>query len=179
MNKKIQAIAGIFVLSLISLNTFADNFSNGADYQVCFTPGGKCISMIVNLIKQAKQSIYMQAYSFDSYKIIDALTSAKERGVDVNIILDKSNLNSQYNKAIKRLAAENIKLWIDTVDGIAHNKVIIVDGKTVETGSFNYTYTAQKYNAENVLIIHDQALAQAYINNWLTRQNHSYVYNKR
>jgi hypothetical protein len=49
-----------------------------------------------------------------------------------------------------------------TAHGIAHNKVMIIDGKTVITGSFNFTKAAEEKNAENVLITHDAALAQRY-----------------
>lgn len=178
MNRKLKDIVCSVVLLGLSSYSLADVFPTGTTYQVCFTPGKNCIKLVANLIDQAQQSIYMQAYSFDSYKIVDALLEAKQRGVSVNIILDKTNLNAKFSSALTKLSANNINIWIDTVDGIAHNKVIIVDGKTVETGSFNFTYTAQKYNAENVLIISDQRLAQAYMDNWLVRQKHSYTYKK-
>lgn len=34
-----------------------------------------------------------------------------------------------------------------------HNKFIVVDNQTVETGSFNYTDGTVKKNAENVLVM--------------------------
>ncbi len=67
----------------------------------------------------------------------------------------------------------HIPVWQDNQLSIAHNKVIIIDGKIVETGSFNFTYSAQHRNAENVLVIADQQLAQAYARNWQIRQSHS------
>ena len=62
---------------------------------------------------------------------------------------------------------------IDYIPTIAHNKVIIIDNKTVITGSFNFTRSAQKYNAENVLIIHDPKLAEKYTANWYKRASQS------
>ena len=47
---------------------------------------------------------------------------------------------------------------IDAEHAIAHNKVMIIDGETVITGSFNFTKAAEENNAENLLIIHDKKL---------------------
>ena len=58
---------------------------------------------------------------------------------------------------------------MDTVPGLMPNKVMIVDGATVITGSFNYTWSAEHRNAENLLGIHDPKLAAEYSQNWDTR----------
>lgn len=63
----------------------------------------------------------------------------------------------------------NIDTWIDYKPAIAHNKIILIDNKTVITGSFNFTKSAQFKNAENVLVIQDKTLAQKYFLNWQTR----------
>lgn len=55
---------------------------------------------------------------------------------------------------------------IDAKHAIAHNKVIVIDGETVLTGSFNFTKAAQDKNAENLLILHDRKLAAQYAENW-------------
>jgi phosphatidylserine/phosphatidylglycerophosphate/cardiolipin synthase-like enzyme len=47
---------------------------------------------------------------------------------------------------------------IDTQHAITHNKVMIIDGETVNTGSFNFTRAAEENNAENLLVIHDRKL---------------------
>jgi len=45
-----------------------------------------------------------------------------------------------------------------------HNKFIVIDADTVETGSFNFTYAAQRKNAENVLMLwHAGAVARLYV----------------
>tara|TARA_B100000508_G_scaffold131857_1_gene120320 strand:+ start:1099 stop:1626 length:528 start_codon:yes stop_codon:yes gene_type:complete len=153
----------------------AANFLPDATYQVCFTPASHCRVDIVGQIRQAKQSIYVQAYTFSSWKLADALVSAKRRGVDVKLILDISNLQSpKANKQLIRYLKSNLPIWIDNKVSIAHNKVMIFDGKTVLTGSYNFTNAAEYYNAENVLIIHDANLAQQYLKNWQRRQSVSY-----
>lgn len=144
--------------------------------QVCFTPGQDCVKMLANTINQAKKSIYVQAYTFTSYQLADALISAHERGVTVNIIFDRGQFAPNFRSAKKvneMLQASHITMWKDSVSGLAHNKVMIIDNDIVETGSFNFTYSAQKYNAENMLIIDDAQLAQIYMKNWVNRKNQS------
>ena len=62
---------------------------------------------------------------------------------------------------------------------IAHNKVMILDGQTVITGSFNFTKSAEEGNAENLLIIHSQDLARKYTGNWHAHAKHSETYQGR
>jgi phosphatidylserine/phosphatidylglycerophosphate/cardiolipin synthase-like enzyme len=65
---------------------------------------------------------------------------------------------------------------IDAKHAIAHNKVMIIDGETGITGSFNFTKAAQTQNAENLLIIRDQAMAAQYTQNWEAHRQHSQSY---
>lgn len=153
---------------------FPEVFSGNANYHVCFTPGQDCTDEIVDVLAAAKQSIYVQAYSFTSQPIAEALVAAKRRGVDVEVILDKSQYRAERYSASKFLDNQGIPVWIDFRPAIAHNKIMIVDGETVMTGSFNFTKAAQEKNAENLLIIHDVALAQRYFENWQIRQKESF-----
>jgi phosphatidylserine/phosphatidylglycerophosphate/cardiolipin synthase-like enzyme len=52
---------------------------------------------------------------------------------------------------------------------------MVIDGKAVITGSFNFTVAAENRNAENVLIVHDDpALAKAYADNFWRRADDSH-----
>ncbi|MHB8205269.1 MAG: phospholipase D-like domain-containing protein [Desulfomonilaceae bacterium] len=62
---------------------------------------------------------------------------------------------------------------------IAYNKIIIIDGTTVITGSFNFTKAAEVRNAENLLIIRSPELAKSYIRNWERHREHSEPYEPR
>jgi len=138
-------------------------------YDVCFTPGGGCTNKIVNLINNARKEILVQAYSFTSAPIAKSLVEAKKRGINVKVILDKSQFKHNKYSASRFLLNNNIPVWVDYKPAIAHNKVIIIDDNIVETGSFNYTKSAQYRNAENILIIKNHRLAQIYKDNWLYR----------
>lgn len=147
----------------------ADSFEKQASYSVCFTPYEDCTQQVVNAVDNAVSTIWVQAYSFTSRPISDALVMAKERGVNVNIIFDKSILDHNRGTAWF-LVRHGIPVWIDNQLAIAHNKVMIIDQTRVVTGSFNFTYSAQNNNAENLLIIDDGKLAQKYLQNWQKRQ---------
>ena len=70
-------------------------------------------------------------------------------------------------------------VWIDAQHAIAHNKIMVIDDATVITGSFNFTKAAEEHNAENLLIIHDPALAARYTENWNQHLGHSQQYNEQ
>lgn len=59
---------------------------------------------------------------------------------------------------------------------VAHNEVMVIDGETVITGSFNFTKAAEENNAENLLVIRDKKLASLYMKNWQEHAQHSEVY---
>jgi PLD-like domain len=89
---------------------------------VCFTPGGNCTNLIVNAIAGAKASILVRAYSFTSAPIAKALLDAHKRGVQVEVILDKSQRTEKYSSA-DFLANQGVPTTIDAEHAIAHNKV--------------------------------------------------------
>ena len=159
---------GLFI-ACYSLSLYANTFPKGTQYQTCFTPQQNCVSQLVKHINQAKRSIYVQAYAFTDHKIGNALAAAKRRDVKVYIILDKSNFLPKAHTSAYYLMRRHVPTWDDNTVRIAHNKIMIFDRLTVETGSFNYTWSAQHKNAENMLFIKNKQLAQQYLNNWLKR----------
>jgi len=157
---------------------FAEDSVPSAEIQAYFSPKGGCTDAIVSALNNAKQTVLVQAYSFTSAPIAKALADAHRRGVDVKVILDKSNRTKNYSSA-DFLAHEGIPTWVDTGRTIAHNKIMIIDGATVITGSFNFTKAAETHNAENLLVIHDADLAKRYTENWLVCQKQSEPYTGR
>ena len=143
--------------------------------EVYFSPHGGCTDAIIRELNKAKNTILVQAYSFTSAPIAKALLNAHKRGVKVEVILDKSQRTQKYSSATF-LYNSGIPTKIDALHAIAHNKVMIIDGQTVITGSFNFTKAAEENNAENLLIIHDRKLAERYTKNWEDHSKHSEVY---
>jgi len=148
---------------------------HSATWEVYFSPSGGCTQAIVDTLATAKKSVLVQAYSFTSAPIAKALVDAKKRGVDVQAILDKSQRTEKYSGATFLLNA-GIPTFIDPAHTIAHNKVMVIDGKTVITGSFNFTKAAENNNAENLLILRSEELAARYTDNWKHHLGHSVPY---
>ena len=119
----------------------------------------------------------MQAYSFTSAPIAKALVETHKRGVEVQVILDKSQKTEKYSEA-DFVAHHGIPVLIDSRHAINHNKVMIIDGQTVITGSFNFTKSAEENNAENLVIIRDGAIAGKYAANWREHAAHSEPYER-
>lgn len=145
-----------------------------AQATVAFSPDGGGERIIVDAINGAQRQILVQAYGFTDKAILGALVRAKQRGADVRVILDKSNDRSDSNQSrysgATTMVNAGIPVWIDFEPAIAHNKVMIIDGNEVITGSFNFTTSAQHRNAENVLILNGvPALAQVYARDWSWR----------
>ncbi len=146
-------------------------------WTVLFSPKGGCTQAVVDLIGSAQSEVLVQAYSFTSKPIAEALvTKAARRDggppVTVEVVADRSDVGTP-GLAMLTGATGMVPTWIDSKHAIAHNKVVLVDEKVVETGSFNYTQQAETSNAENCLIIHDAVLAKAYADNWRAHQAHS------
>jgi phosphatidylserine/phosphatidylglycerophosphate/cardiolipin synthase-like enzyme len=134
---------------------------------VCFTPAERREERIVDAIDRARSSIRVQAYGFTSLPIIHALQRAAWRGVEVMAILDKVD-ERKYSGATL-LEAAGIQVWIDFERTIAHNKIIVIDGRLVIGGSYNFTAAAQKQNAESVTFTDRPEVADQFSNNWDSR----------
>lgn len=161
----------ILILSLLCYPlSFANpdhgQFEPGSTFQVCFTPFQACNQLILQLINRAQHSIKMQAYGLSNCAVVRALVAAKKRGVDIMVLLDKTSLLSNYNFILYDLTEAGIPFLIDYQTGVAHNKLIIVDDKYVETGSFNFYEDIERKNAENMLIIKSKKLLPHYIHNF-------------
>jgi phosphatidylserine/phosphatidylglycerophosphate/cardiolipin synthase-like enzyme len=164
-----------FWIFLFPLPTLSQEKSPPYNWEVYFSPHGGVTEAVIKELGKAKNTILVQAYSFTSAPIAKALLNAHKRGVKVEVILDKSQSTKQYSSATF-LSNQGIPIKIDAQHAIAHNKVMIIDGETVITGSFNFTKAAEENNAENLLVIHDKKLAERYTKNWQEHERHSEAY---
>jgi phosphatidylserine/phosphatidylglycerophosphate/cardiolipin synthase-like enzyme len=180
VNKTWKVVLAIVLLGLVALpaaarhgshkNTGRDPDAPYATVQlhdvsatVGFSPRGQAQDLVVQAIASAKTQVLVQAYGFSNTAILKALTDAKNRGVDVRVILDKSNDKGKYSGATY-MANAGIPVWI-------------IDEQDVITGSFNFTEAAQEHNAENVLFLQSvPELATVYAKDWQWRQGQSRQY---
>jgi phosphatidylserine/phosphatidylglycerophosphate/cardiolipin synthase-like enzyme len=155
-------LSSIMVLIIISSPAFAA----GPVFEDAFSPQQGATELVVKTIKEARTTIHVAAYSFTSQPIIDALVIAHDRGVDVDIVLDKSQRNGK-GSLFKYIKDHGVPTRINDHYAIMHNKFLVIDGETLELGSFNYTVNAEKRNAENVLVLHHvEKIVEDYDRQW-------------
>jgi phosphatidylserine/phosphatidylglycerophosphate/cardiolipin synthase-like enzyme len=139
--------------------------------QVAFTPWDDAEAMIIEGIRRAKRQILVQAFSFTSRALANALITAKRRGVDVQVLADREQTLSGESSRIPELAQAGIPVMLEARYQSAHSKAMVMDAGAADaaviTGSYNWTYAAQYKNAENVVILrHNPDVANAYAANW-------------
>ena len=129
--------------------------------QVYFSPNGGCQQAVISEIKKAGQTIDIAMYYLSSRDIAAALVRARERGVRVRIVLDQSQEIESSSKS-GYLVKGGVPVRYHLGFGLMHNKFAIIDGKSLITGSFNWTKTAEEKNEENLLVITDKGTIEKY-----------------
>ena len=163
---KKELIPIVWAVATLSLSTVLRAQTNTPDIKVYFSPHGGCSEAVVRAVDGARSQVLVEAYSFTSEPIAMALIEAEKRGVDVEVILDKSQEQARGTEA-DLISERGIPTYIDSAYRIAHDKVMIIDGTKVVTGSFNFTKSAEDFNAENLLVIsNDRPLADQYAVTW-------------
>ncbi|MDR0275547.1 MAG: phospholipase D family protein [Burkholderiaceae bacterium] len=134
---------------------------------------GNAQQLVEQVLQSAKKSIRLAGYTFTSPAIVRSLIAAKRRGVDVQVLVDdKGNHGPASVAALNLLAQAAIPVRTIGVYPIHHDKYIVADSSTVETGSFNFTKAAAEKNSENALVLWNcESIAKAYLNHWTSRWN--------
>lgn len=127
----------------------------------CFSPGGNCADVVVDWINRANGSVHVLIYSFTLNQVSNALIAAKNRGVDVKIVMERSNANER-GAEYQTLKSAGVDIRLDTNSGLLHDKVAIIDGHIVLTGSMNWTNAGVSENNENLLVLDNEAWASAF-----------------
>lgn len=152
--------------------------------QVAFTPGDPVDQILIRIIGQARQQVLVQAFSFTHKGIARALVDAARRGVRVEVLADGRQDRQLGGSVLAELARNRVPVFIAHERTSAHNKVIVVDPGTRDavlvTGSYNFTISAQRRNAENILVLRgNPALADAYFENWKQHRLQATDYRQR
>lgn len=127
---------------------------------IYFSPKGGCENVIISWIRSANRSIHVLIYSFTLDLIAEELIYAYKRGVDVKVLFEKSQI-SLYSEYM-RLKEAGVPVRNDTNPDFMHNKVMIIDGEIVFTGSYNWSKSAEEDNDENLIIIKSMEIAETY-----------------
>jgi phosphatidylserine/phosphatidylglycerophosphate/cardiolipin synthase-like enzyme len=124
---------------------------------VYFSLKGGCENQVIYWINKANISIHILIYSFTLDSIGNALIEAHSRSVEVKVVFEKSQIGqgSEYQK----LRSNCIEVRNDTNPDFMHDKIMIVDGKVILTGSFNWSNNAENSNNENLVVITGASVA--------------------
>ncbi|MDH4200588.1 MAG: phospholipase D-like domain-containing protein [Spirochaetia bacterium] len=130
--------------------------------------GEKIENSIASLIINARQSVYMAVYNFDSQVLLASLVEAKNRRLNIQIVGDYNELNSNGYRA---LVSAGFEIIAGNQNAIAHNKFIVIDQKIVVAGTGNFTHSGFYQNDNNFIIITDPEIASIYAQEF--RQMHT------
>lgn len=175
---RLAVLAALIVFSLASQ---IDPAHAGPNVEAGFSPEGSAHRLVLKVIGEAKHSVQILAFSFRAPDIMQALADAQKRGVKVRVVADrKRNLSAANRKAMRFVTSHGVELRTNSRFHLHHDKIIIADGETVLTGSFNFTVSAGTKNSENVVVIRGMPdIARQYLAHWQSRWDLGVPYKDR
>jgi phosphatidylserine/phosphatidylglycerophosphate/cardiolipin synthase-like enzyme len=136
---------------------------SGTPVEIYFSPDDGVAQHLLDLVDSAQQNICFLAFSFTSDELADALLAAHKDGVQIAGVFEESQVNSNGTSGeYDTLRSAGLDVWIDANPRNMHNKVFVVDGQVVWTGSYNFSASAEKKNDENAMVIHNPEIAALY-----------------
>lgn len=135
---------------------------DGVPLDIYFSPEDHIQAALVELLDNAQTSISFLAYSFTADPLGEAIRQRAEAGVKVSGVMDTDQVASNSGTEYDAFRAAGLDVRLDGNQGLMHHKFMIIDGKIVVTGSYNFSASAETTNDENVLVIYDSVIAQQY-----------------
>ncbi len=157
-NTKVSILTFLVIFLCITISIFTL-----AKTEVYFSLYDNPQKEIIKNINQAGASINIAMYIFTDREIALPLVKAHERGVKVRLYLDKDQVDYQYSQS-RFLVQKGIKARISTNSYIMHNKFVIIDNRILLTGSYNWTFSANNRNDENLMVIDDPETIEIFQN---------------
>jgi phosphatidylserine/phosphatidylglycerophosphate/cardiolipin synthase-like enzyme len=136
--------------------------TGGAVMRAYFSPEDSIERIIISRLRRARREVRFMAFTFTSNRLGDEMVALGRRGVAVAGVLERHGALSAHSEYLK-FRVEGIDARLDNRAGTMHHKVIIIDGRVVIMGSFNFTRGADRSNDENILVIESEALAAEYL----------------
>lgn len=130
--------------------------------EVYFSPQDNIVvNQVVNYVDRAQKYIYMPVFVLTHKSLTSALIRAKNRGVDVKVIVDATNVFAQ-SSSVKILRDAGVSVKVENYAGKLHSKSMIIDDKYILAGSMNFSNSGENRNDENMLIIKNYRFAMFY-----------------
>jgi phosphatidylserine/phosphatidylglycerophosphate/cardiolipin synthase-like enzyme len=157
-----QMFAGRFGTSKASATPYPGVQLGGAKVEVYFSPQDGVAKYVLQRLAAAKRSIHFMTFSYTEDKISDAMIAKRKAGLAVRGVFESQNAHGS-GADFSRLKQGGVDVLEDGNCYILHHKVIVIDERTVITGSYNFTGSAEKDNDENLVIVDDPNLARLYL----------------
>lgn len=162
----------LFFTSLFLIISSGPLFSEEASCTVYFSPKDSVAEQLIRMIDQENKSIKVAIYTITHAKIIQALKRAHERGVNVEVVVDPTSIKART--PLLQLVKNQVPIFVwdppptigksgKAKKALMHDKFCIFGEERVWTGSFNFTYAAERWNAENALLIESSSVARKYL----------------
>ncbi len=135
---------------------------SGTEIETYFSPDAGVAEAILEELRAAKTSIYFLAFSFTRDDMSSVLIEKQQAGLTVQGVFETRQIGAGADAAWLALTQAGVDVRKDGNPRTMHHKVFIIDGETVVMGSYNFSKNAEENNDENVLIIHNATIAQAY-----------------
>ncbi len=167
-NTKYSILAFLIIVLSVTISIFTL-----AKTEVYFSLYDNPQKEIIKNINQAQAFINIAMYIFTDKEIALPLVKARERGVKVRLYLDKDQVDYKYSQS-RFLVQKGIKTRISSNNYIMHNKFAIIDNRLILTGSYNWTFSANNRNDENLMIIDDPELIEIFQNQFINLWTNKY-----
>ena len=140
----------------------------GTQVDVLFSPDDLVVDRLSMLLGEAQQSIYFLAYSFGSNDLGNIIREKAAQGVVVGGVLESDQVSSEQAnptqvEELNLFRQAGLDIRLDGKAEIMNHKIMIIDGRIVVMGSYDFTNRAENENDENVLIIYDEKTAQKFM----------------
>ncbi len=157
-----QMLGGKFHTDKTKRAQYSNYKLGDTDLQVYFSPQDNIITdKVLGYVNNAKKYIYMPVFVITHKPLEAALLAAKERGVDVRLIVDATNVGAKKS-SVRHLRELGIPVKVENYAGKLHSKSIIIDDEYILAGSMNFSRSGESRNDENMLIIKNSRLAVFY-----------------
>ena len=160
----------VFLIIVLSITI---SISSLAETEVYFSLYDNPQKEIIKNINQAEAFINIAMYVFTDKEIALPLVKAHERGVKVRVYLDKDQVDYKYSQS-RFLVQKGFKVRISTNNYIMHNKFAIIDNHILLTGSYNWTFSANNRNDENLMVIDDPEIIEIFQNQFINLWTNKY-----
>jgi phosphatidylserine/phosphatidylglycerophosphate/cardiolipin synthase-like enzyme len=132
---------------------------DGTRMEVFFSPDDGVANRILEILNEAQVSIYFMAFSFTTDEFGEAIRTQAENGLTVAGVMEEEQVKSNTGTEYDFFKQAGLDVFIDGNDGQMHHKTMIVDGEVVITGSYNFSLSAETRNDENLVIFHNEQIA--------------------